>query len=101
MLELQALDRRSPSLQPERLQGVARRLLVDLSKACGDVPVELYVDGTIEDVSMRRVRVGGFAEIYSGLLHGRPVALKRFHHADDLPVRTCMKTLLVLTPWCD
>ena len=78
-------------LQPDRLQRYAQQLLIDLSKACGDVPVELYIGGTIEGISLDRIHFGGFADIYRGTLSGRPVAIKRLH---GLPgpssVRACV-----------
>jgi hypothetical protein len=78
-------------LQQDRLQRTAQRLLVDLSKACGDVPVELYIGGTIERISHDRIRFGGFADIHRGMLNGGMVAIKRFR---GLPgpssVRACV-----------
>ena len=95
-LELQALLRGSPLLQHDRLQRTAQRLLVDLSKACGDVPVELYIDGTIKDISSAPICAGGFARIHRGLLNERPVAIKRLNSPSDaLSVRAC-----VMSPSC-
>jgi hypothetical protein len=52
-------------------------MLIDLSKACGDVPNELYVKETVEKVSLDPIYSGGSGNIYRGLCNGRPVALKR------------------------
>jgi hypothetical protein len=64
-------------LQEDQLQRTAQRILIDLSKACGDVPNELYVKKTIEKVSFDPIYFGGFGRIHRGLCNGRPVALKR------------------------
>jgi hypothetical protein len=90
-LELQALDRGSPSLQQDQVQRTAQELLVDLSKACGDVPVELYIDGTIESTNFTPIHIGGFANVHRGMLNQRVVAIKRLHALSDaLPVGACV-----------
>jgi hypothetical protein len=54
------------------------------------VPVELYIDGMIESISITRIRFGGFADIYRGVLNERLVAIKRLHDAPGaLSVRAC------------
>ena len=85
-------------LQQDRLQRTAQRLLVDLSRACGDVPVELYIDGTIESIIYIPTRIGGFANIHRGMLNQKVVAIKRLHALqvpDALSVRAC-----VTSPCC-
>ena len=64
-------------LQEDRLQHTARHILIDLSKACGDVPSDLYVKETIKNVLPHPVSAGSFGGIHVGLCNGRPVALKR------------------------
>jgi hypothetical protein len=94
-LELQALDIGSPLLQQGELQRAAQRLLVDLSKACGDMPVGLCIDVTIESIKPTR-HIGGFAQIHRGMLNGRTVAIKQlFGFQDVLPVRA-----FVMHPSC-
>jgi hypothetical protein len=70
-------------LQEDRLQRIARRILIDLSKACGDVPNELYIKETIENVSLKPIYRGGFGGIHSGLYNGRLVALKRLFELEN------------------
>jgi hypothetical protein len=90
-LELQSLDRGSPSLQQDQVQRTAQELLVVLSKACGDVPVELYIKETIESIDYIPKRTGGFANIHTGMLNKTVVAIKRLHSlSDDLQVRACV-----------
>jgi hypothetical protein len=58
------------------------------------VPVELYIDGTIKSISITRIRFGGFADIYRGVLNERLVAIKRLHGAPGaLSVRACDEPL--------
>ena len=64
-------------LQDDQLQRTAQRILIDLSKASGDVPNELYVKETIQKVSLNPIYGGGFGKIHRGLCNGRLVALKR------------------------
>jgi hypothetical protein len=90
-LELQALDRGSPSLQQDQVQRTAQELLVDLSRACGDVPVGLYINDTIESINFIPKRTGGFANIYTGTLNRRVVAIKRLYcPSDNSQVRACV-----------
>jgi hypothetical protein len=70
-------------LQEDQLQRIARRILIDLSKACGDVPNELYIKETIEKVSLEPIYRGGFGGIHSGLCNGRLVALKRLFELEN------------------
>jgi hypothetical protein len=70
-------------LQEDRLQHTAQRILIDLSKTCGDVPNELYVKETIEKVSSDPIYMGGFGHIHRGLCNGRPVALKRLFKLEN------------------
>jgi hypothetical protein len=70
-------------LQEDRLQHTAQRILIDLSKACGDVPNELYVKETIENVSLNPIYMGGFGRIHRGLCNGRLVALKRLFNLEN------------------
>jgi hypothetical protein len=70
-------------LQEDGLQRTAQRILIDLSKACGDVPNELYVKETIKDVSSNPIYMGGFGRIHRGLCNGRPVALKRLFKLEN------------------
>ena len=73
-------------LQDDGLQRTAQRILIDLSKVCGDVPDELYVKGKFEEVSPEPKYTGGFGHIHRGLWNGRPVALKRLFSLDDAPL---------------
>jgi hypothetical protein len=70
-------------LQEDRLQHTAQRILIDLSKVCGDVPNELYVKETIENVSSDPIYMGGFGRIHRGLCNGRLVALKRLFKLEN------------------
>ena len=71
-------------LQEARLQRTARRIVIDLSKACGDVPNELYVKETIKEVSFDPIYLGGFGRIHRGLCNGRLVALKRLFKLENV-----------------
>ena len=64
-------------MQEDRLQHTAQRILIELSKACRDVPNELYVKETIEHVSSKPIYKGTFGYIHRGRCNGRLVALKR------------------------
>jgi hypothetical protein len=70
-------------LQEDRLQRTAQRILIDLSKACGDMPNELYVKETIEKVSLDPICMGTFGRIHRGLCNGRLVALKRLFKLEN------------------
>jgi hypothetical protein len=73
-------------LQEDQLQHTAQRLLIELSKACRDVPDELYVKETIERVSEKPIYKGTFGCIHRGWCKGRQVALKRlivFENTED------------------
>jgi hypothetical protein len=73
-------------LQEDRLQRTAQRILIDLSKACGDVPNELYVKERIENVSSDPIYMGGFGRIHRGLCNGRLVALKRLFKLENATI---------------
>ena len=85
-------------LQEARLQRTAQRIVIDLSKACGDVPNELYVTEVIKEVSLDPIYMGGYGRIHRGLCSGRLVALKRLfklEHVTLVQVRvnhTCVLT---------
>ena len=70
-------------LQEDGLQRRAQRILIDLSKVCGDVPNELYVKEKIENVSLDPICMGGFGRIHRGLCNGRLVALKRLFSLEN------------------
>jgi hypothetical protein len=61
----------------------AQWILIDLSKACGDVPNELYVKETIEKVSLNPIYMGGLGHIHRGLCNGRLVALNRLFELEN------------------
>ena len=71
-------------MQEARLQRTARRIVVDLSKACSDVPNELYVKETIKEVSLDPIYAGGFGHIHRGLYNGKLVALKRLFNLENV-----------------
>jgi hypothetical protein len=70
-------------LLDDALQLAAQRKIRDLSKACGDVPKELYVKATIKKVSLDPIDTGGFGRIHRGLCNERPVALKRLFKLEN------------------
>ena len=70
-------------LQDDQLQRTAQRILIDLSRACGDVPEELYIKEKIEKVSSNPICMGGFGRIHRGLCNGRLVALKRLFSLEN------------------
>jgi hypothetical protein len=85
-------------LQEDRFQRIAQRILIDLSKACGDVPNELYVKEMIKDVSSNPISMGGFGRIHRGLCNGRLVALKRLFKLENATlVQVCVNHTGVLT----
>ena len=73
-------------LQEDRLQRTDQRILIDLSKACGDMPDELYIKETIEKVSLDPIYMGGLGRIHRGMCSGRLVALKRLFKLENAAV---------------
>jgi hypothetical protein len=71
-------------LQDDQLQHTAERIVIDLSKACGNVPNELYVKEMIKKVSLNPIYTGGFGHIHRGLCNGRLVALKRLFKLENV-----------------
>ena len=78
-------------LQEDQVQRTAQRILIDLSRACGDVPNELYIKETIENVSSKPIYAGGFGQIYRGRCNGKPVAVKRLFELENAKlVKVCV-----------
>ena len=93
-------------LQEDRLQHAAQQILIELSKACLDVPNELYVKETIKNVNSKPIYHGAFGYIHRGWCNGRLVALKRLVVLENTEDAERLAQLGVshpgvLTFWCN
>src|SRR5690606_15343562 len=64
----------------QRLGGAVRKLVQ--FAAAGDIEVHTTIDLKMEDLNESNlVASGGAAKVYKVMLHGKPVAVKKFHES--------------------